>query len=105
MSDALTTPIAGPQAWLGADMADSREWIRAFLPREIDEIDATLRAVQRRGLSWPKFGRDDFPLPTFARELAGVSRGPVHHPVLPHFRGGGPEASGGVPRGGIAQPA
>jgi hypothetical protein len=72
MSDALTTPIAGPQAWLGADMADSREWIRPFLTREIDEIDAALRAVQRRGLSWPKFGRDDFPLPTFARELAGV---------------------------------
>jgi hypothetical protein len=72
MSYALSTPITGPEAWLGRDMAASTRWIRPFAPREIDEIDAALRTLQRTGLAWPKFGRDDFPLPTFSRELAGV---------------------------------
>ena len=72
MSYALSTPITGPEAWLGRDMAASRDWIRAFAPSEIDEIDAALRTVQERGLAWPKFGHDDFPLPTLSRGLAAV---------------------------------
>jgi hypothetical protein len=72
MSYALSTPITGPEAWLGRDMAASSDWIRPFVPREIDEIDAALRTVQRRGLSWPKFGRDDFLLPTLSRGLTAV---------------------------------
>ena len=72
MSYALSTPITGPEAWLGRDMAVSSDWIRPFAPREIAEIDSALRTVQGRGLAWPKFGRDDFPLPTFSRELATV---------------------------------
>src|SRR5262249_10820501 len=66
------TPIIGPEAWLGRDMAASTDWIRWFAPHEIDEIDAALRGLQRRGLTWPKFGRDDFPLPTFSRGLAAI---------------------------------
>ena len=72
MSYALSTPITGPEAWLGRDMAASRDWIRAFAPSEIDEIDAALRTVQGRGLAWPKFGHDDFPLPTLSRGLADI---------------------------------
>jgi hypothetical protein len=53
-------------------MAASTEWIRPFSARAIDEIDGALRSVQRRGLRWPKFGREDFPLPTFSREIAEV---------------------------------
>jgi hypothetical protein len=53
-------------------MAASSDWIRHFAPREIEEIDAALRSVQQRGLAWPKFGRDDFPLPTLSRGLATV---------------------------------
>ena len=72
MTDTLTEPITGPEAWLGAEMAASRAWIRPFAPREIEEIDAALRAVQRRGLSWPAFGREDFPLPTLSSGLRAV---------------------------------
>ena len=64
--------ITGPEAWLGRDMAASTEWIRPFPSRAIDELDAALRSVQRRGLTWPSFGREDFPLPTFSRDLAEV---------------------------------
>jgi hypothetical protein len=68
----MKNPITGPQAWLGRDLAASTEWIRHFQPAEIEEIDAALRGVQRRGLVWPKFGREDFPLPTFARAVPGI---------------------------------
>src|SRR5262245_47829185 len=72
MTYALSSPIRGPVAWLGKEMAGSREWVRPFAAREVEEIDAALRSVQRRGLAWPKFGREDFPLPTFSRDLAAV---------------------------------
>ena len=64
--------ISGPEAWLGRDMAASTEWIRPVSASAAAELDAALRGVQRRGLSWPKFGRDDFPLPTFSRELGAA---------------------------------
>ena len=64
--------ITGPVAWLGRDMLASTEWIYPLPARAIDELDAALRSVQRRGLTWPKFGRDDFPLLTLSRDLAGV---------------------------------
>jgi TfdA family taurine catabolism dioxygenase TauD len=65
-------PIVGPEAWLGADMARSTEWIRPVSPTAAAELDAALRGLERRGLVWPRFGRDDFPLPTFSRELSSV---------------------------------
>ena len=66
---APTAPLSGPQAWLGRDMAKSTEWIRPFSLEAVAEIDAALQGLRRRGLTWPKFGRDDFPLSTFARDL------------------------------------
>jgi hypothetical protein len=64
--------LTGLQAWLGRDMAASTEWIRPFSSRAVEEIDSALRGVQRRGLRWPKFGREDFPLPTFSRDITEV---------------------------------
>jgi hypothetical protein len=71
MTNVPTAPITGPEAWLGRDMAASTEWIRRFPAAAVVEIDAALRGLQARGLAWPKFGRADFPLPTFSRELEG----------------------------------
>jgi hypothetical protein len=89
---------------------------------------AWLGAERRCGLAWPKFGREDFPLPTFGRELAAV-----YHARTAHEDAPGPEAdrlllrlwlaprssralppgfevlwgtaAPGAPRGGIAQAA
>jgi len=65
-------PIGGSEAWLGADMAKSTEWIRPVPPPALAEMDAALDGLRRRGLDWPRFGRDDFPLPTFSHELSAV---------------------------------
>jgi hypothetical protein len=72
MSTVSAAPISGPQAWLGRDMGSAHDWIRPLSPAAVAEIDAALEAVQRRGLAGPKFGREDFPLPTFPRELTAI---------------------------------
>src|SRR5574342_1393963 len=72
MSMTKVEPIAGPEAWRGADMARATEWIRAVSTPAAAELDAALRGLERRGLAWPRFGCDDFPLPTFSRELGSA---------------------------------
>ena len=74
MSGTTATPILGPAAWRGEDLARSIDWIRPITGAEAEEIDAALRAVQRRGLDWPQMTRDDFAIPRFAQSLAGVSQ-------------------------------
>jgi hypothetical protein len=65
-------PLTGASVWRGADMAGSSRWIRMFSPAMLDEIDAALRAVQRRGIAWQAIGRDDFPLPSLAALFADI---------------------------------
>src|ERR1700687_945046 len=72
MSAMKAEPIAGPEAWLGADMARSTDWIRTVSAPAAAELDGALRGLERRGLAWPRFGRDDFPLPTFSLELGSA---------------------------------
>ena len=72
MSTMPAEPMAGPEAWLGADVARSPEWIQPVPVRALAEMDAALRGLERRGLGWPRFGRDEFPLPMFSGELTGA---------------------------------
>ena len=72
MSAQSAEPTKRPEAWLGQEMARSTEWIVFVSPRAMEEMDAALRGLARRGLAWPRFGREDFPLPTFSRDLAAV---------------------------------
>ena len=72
MSTMKAGPIAGPEAWLGVDMARSTDWIRTVSAPAAAELDGALHGLERRGLAWPRFGREDFPLPTFSRELGSA---------------------------------
>ena len=81
MSTTATRPIEGPEVWRGDDFARSTDWIHTITAAEHDEIDAALRAVQRRGLGWRELRREDFAIPRFARSLQQVSE------QLEHGRG------------------
>jgi len=70
----LGKPITGPTVWRGEDLARATDWRRSFSPVAVAEIDAALRAVQRRGLAWPDVGKADFPLPGVSADLAQVNR-------------------------------
>ena len=65
--------IAAPYAWKGAELQHRTDWIRAFRPSELAEIDAAVQGVKRRGLKWVDVTREDFPLPGFAAELARIA--------------------------------
>ena len=78
MSVTTTQLLTGPEVWRGEDLARSTDWIRTLTAAEVDELDGALRAVQRRGLDWPKLTREDFPIPGLAGTLASVSRDLEH---------------------------
>jgi hypothetical protein len=67
-------PIQGPMVWHGQELARSTDWIRSLSPAAVEEIDAALRDVQRRGLAWPDIRKADFPLPGVSADLAQVNR-------------------------------
>jgi hypothetical protein len=66
-------PITAPCAWLGSDMIRSSRWVRDLRAADIEEIDATLATVERRGLAWHDIRREDFPLPGLAPLLADIA--------------------------------
>jgi TfdA family taurine catabolism dioxygenase TauD len=70
----LDEPITGPAVWRGGDLAGSTDWIRPFSAAALAEIDAALRAVQARGLTWRDVRPADFPLPGLSADLAQVNR-------------------------------
>jgi len=63
-------PIEGPSAWVDADMRGREaEWTYRRSPREIVEIETTMKAVHARGLDIADIRREDFPLPTLGPVL------------------------------------
>jgi len=68
----VTPALTTSPAWVGSELAGSTDWIRPVSAAAIAEWDAALAGLARRGLAWPNFGRDDFPVLTFARELDAV---------------------------------
>jgi hypothetical protein len=74
MTTTTAQPIIGPEAWRGEELARTTDWIRPFSDAAIRELDGALRAVQARGVDWPRITRADFPLPGLGSELAAVAR-------------------------------
>ena len=67
------TPLTGPCAWLGKDIARSTRWIRDLRPADIAEIERALEGVERRGLAWHAIERADFPLPSMSGLFAEIA--------------------------------
>ena len=66
------TPITGPCAWLGEEMSHSTRWLRNLTPTEIEQIDAALEHVERRGIAWQAIKCTDFFLPALAGLFADI---------------------------------
>ena len=65
-------PIEGADAWLGADMAKSDEWIHHLTDQEIAELEGAARGVIDRGLELLDVGKEEFPLPAFGPVLSKI---------------------------------
>ena len=71
MSLILTQPVTGPSAWQAADVTQRQdEWLRPLSPEAIAALDAALAGLEARGLRFPHFTKEDFPLDALAPELA-----------------------------------
>ena len=62
MSIVLKQPVTGPAAWTGKDIQTDTRWVLHLDPSHIQALDDALATLQGKGLSFPNFTRDDFPI-------------------------------------------
>ena len=62
MSLICTTPITGPKAWRGADLAGDTSWIVTLTEAEIGDLDRALKAARAGRRPLAEIGREHFPL-------------------------------------------
>ena len=71
MNDIIqATPITGPAVWKGPAIANDTAWVHHLTPETIAVFDAALAQLKAKGLTFPNFGKDDFPLHALAPEFA-----------------------------------
>ena len=56
-------------SWHAADFVGDQSWLMHFTDAEIAALDQAVAAVMARGLRFPDFGIDDFPLTGWAERL------------------------------------
>ena len=66
----LREPVRDRSAWVAEDFTQDHSWLHVLDPQDLTEIDAALRATKEAGRVPPKFGIQDFPLPTLSGKLA-----------------------------------
>jgi hypothetical protein len=66
MEGVTNARIDAPSAWIGSDLLKSDRWIRDLRPEDVEEIEAALSAVERRGIAWNEITTADFALPGLA---------------------------------------
>ena len=68
--DILRSPVTDKSAWVADDHRHHRSWLHELTDADLAELDGALAGVKTRGLTPPKFGRDDFRIPRFGAKLA-----------------------------------
>lgn len=66
------SPIGGPAAWRGADMAARSDWIHYFTPADLEELDTAVRAHMAAGREMAEISSTTFHLPRLGSVLARV---------------------------------
>jgi hypothetical protein len=66
-------PLAGPAAWQGKDIKDSKRWVRDLPSSAVVALDTALKAVKAKGLAWSQITRQDFPLAGLDGLLADIA--------------------------------
>src|SRR5215216_1597356 len=67
------TPLAGPNVWTGAEIKNSKRWIRDMPASAVAELDAALAHVKNKGLDWSQITRADFPIGGLDGMLADIA--------------------------------
>ena len=73
MTKILDHPYECDANWKGPELAASSDWIYTLTVNDIAELEAALQNVKSRGLEIPAIGKQDFPLPSLSKKLAGIA--------------------------------
>ncbi len=65
-------PVIDPADWRAKDLAASEDYLFNLTAGQVAELDHAIGAVERYGIPLLDLTRDDFPLPEFGRQLAGI---------------------------------
>lgn len=65
-------PVVDPAGWTNADFTDSSEWLYILSDAEVADLDRTVAAVERSGVSLADVSKADFPLPILGSALASI---------------------------------
>ncbi len=65
--------ITGPAAWKGADLVGDSSWLHHLSAPVLATLDAALAHVQAQGLTFPNFGKEDFPIGDWVQQLQAYS--------------------------------
>ena len=68
-TEILKTPVQDRSAWRVADLQKDKSWVYELSAQALDEIDAALTSVKRRGTPLYGIRQTDFPLPTLGATL------------------------------------
>lgn len=66
-------PLTGPSVWTGAEIRNSKRWIRDFPASATAALDDALAHVKTKGLEWSQITRQDFPLSGLDGLLADIA--------------------------------
>jgi len=69
MSLILKEKITDKSAWRGSDLQNDQSWCIQLSSNTITVIDSALSSAKSRGLSFPNFSKDDFPIHDIDTEL------------------------------------
>lgn len=72
MSMIWTTPITGPKAWRGEDLAQDPSWIVTLSDPEVADIDRALATAKATGRSLADIGPEHFPLTAMRARLERI---------------------------------
>jgi hypothetical protein len=67
------SPLTGPSTWTGAEIKNSKRWIRDMPASAVAELDAALAHVKKKGLEWSQITRKDFPIGGLDGLLADIA--------------------------------
>ncbi len=74
MSIILKQPVTGPAAWTGKAIQNDTTWIEHLQAADIQALDQALAALKAKGLAFPNFRQEDFPIgPALVTRLAALS--------------------------------
>ena len=74
MSSSDRLPLDGPKAWMGKTMSAHPNWNYNLSTRELEAIDRSVKRLRNAGATLKDIAPGDFPLDSFADQIASIRR-------------------------------